>query len=105
MTIYDENGTVKVLQNNRKRSISLTEIIDPRNHLIPLPDKIKGLGLPIFKINVPYISNFKSNSPFVIFHRYKENPAPPKFSQSGELIEEQFETYQFCSVYSKKFQK
>lgn len=103
VTIYDESGNVKVLKNSRKMSLPLSEIVDPRNHLIPLTDKIKGLGLPIFKISAPYISNFKSNSPFVVFHRYREHPTPPSFTQTGELIDEPFETYQFCSVYVKKF--
>lgn len=104
-TLYDNDGSVKILRNQKAsgRRGSNTEIIDSRNHIIPMDYKSRGLGLPLFKLVAPYMSNFKKTVPFLIFHKYKETPEPPKLAENGDIIEEEFETFPFCTVYMKKF--
>ena len=83
------------------------EIVDERNHIVPMDYKIKGLGLPLFKMFVPYMSTFRRNSPFIIFKRYKEVPSSPVScsSSSGSSPDDtSFETYDFCYVQSRYFQ-
>lgn len=76
--------------------------IDSRPHIIPLDYKVKGKGLPVFKIVVPYMSTFRRKTPYMIFRKYIEKPKPPKDSDTIE--DEQFETYDFCTVHLKNFQ-
>lgn len=112
--IYDENGTIKKLSVNSKEKpenmiIGKNEIIDHRSHMIPLDYKVKGLGLPVFRIHTPYLSSFRKNTPFLVFTKYREVPLKPIGSESsaGTSTEnfENFESYSFCTVYVKNFYK
>ncbi|KAF8002422.1 hypothetical protein HF325_003387 [Metschnikowia pulcherrima] len=76
--------------------------IDSRPHLVPLDYKVKGKGLPLFKIVVPYMSTFRRKTPYMIFRRYLEKPKPP--IESEAIDDEQFETYDFCTVHLKNSQ-
>ncbi|CAK9439627.1 uncharacterized protein LODBEIA_P37270 [Lodderomyces beijingensis] len=85
------------------------EVIDDRNHIIPIDYKIKGLGLPLFKVSSPVMSVFRKNAPFLTFRKYKEIPAPPALQESPSTpdcneTEVDFETFDFCLVHSKYFQ-
>lgn len=100
VTLYDEEGAKEVSKGYEGKGV-----VDSRNHIIPISNKRLGIGLPLFKILVPYMSNFRKNAPFVVFYKFKELPAPPRYDNNGDLIEEEFETYPFCTVYTKKFQE
>ena len=156
--VYDNQGTIKRASltssttNIKREDINQESegiIIDDRPHIIPLDQKLKGLGLPLFKIQTPYLSSFRKNTPCIIFKRYKEVPQPPpapppaspasssltpslllasssstlslasslpgkikvkkspskssdEYTSSKDDFE--FETYNFCQVYSKYFQ-
>lgn len=77
-------------------------VSDTRQHIVPLEDKAQGMGMPLLKIQVPYMSSFRKKTPFMVFRRYREVPLPP----SHELQDDDdFETYEFCQVYVKHFQK
>ncbi|KAI5952251.1 hypothetical protein KGF54_003117 [Candida jiufengensis] len=100
--MYDSKGNIKKALETNVNKLEFQQqqgedIIDNRNHIIPIDYKIKGLGLPLFKINVPYMSTFRKNSPFIIFKKFKEIPAPPTLNE--EDVE--FETFNYCFVYSK----
>lgn len=97
VTTYD-NDEERYNINGDSQTSSNT-ILDGRNHIIPVEFKLRGHGLPIFKVSVPYMSNFRKNSPFIVFHKYKEVPNPP----GNE--DEEFETYPFCIVTLKRFQE
>lgn len=140
--VYDNQGTIKRASSSSSTNIKREDIdqqsegiiIDDRPHIIPLDQKLKGLGLPLFKIQTPYLSSFRKSTPCIIFKRYKEVPQPPpspltpsssstlslasslpakikvksplKSSDEYTLGKEdfEFETYNFCQVYSKYFQ-
>ncbi|CUM64710.1 uncharacterized protein PRCAT00002319001 [Priceomyces carsonii] len=75
-----------------------------RSDLIPLTYRLKGMGLPIFKIVTPYMSTFRKNSPFMVFKRYKEAPSPSKnHNSSNPEVETDIGTYDFCTVNTKHF--
>lgn len=78
-------------------------VVDTRQHIIPLEYKLQGRGLPFFKIVVPYMSSFRKNVPHMIFRKYREVPHKPSMPASDE--QENFETYDFCTVYVKTFQQ
>lgn len=107
--IYD--GTTHEIKRIRGRSVSEGEgtidgqddlVVDTRQHLIPLEYKLKGAGLPLFKIVVPYMSSFRKKVPYMVFKRYKEVPDEPHPGDGDDT--EKFETYDFCTVYLKTFQ-
>ncbi|EGV61963.1 hypothetical protein CANTEDRAFT_108665 [Yamadazyma tenuis ATCC 10573] len=106
VTLFDKVGNPKIVATgSRSKDDEAGEIVDPRNHIIPLDQKLKGVGLPLFKVSVPYFSNFKKNAPYMVFHKYKELPSPPNFDENGDLIDNEFETFQFCTVYTKRYQE
>ncbi|KAI5960066.1 uncharacterized protein KGF55_004789 [Candida pseudojiufengensis] len=101
--LYDSKGGIRKASSDA--SINKTEfqphgkdIIDNRNHIIPIDYKIKGQGLPLFKINIPYMSSFRKNSPYIIFKKFKEIPSPPTSTTEEDT---EFETFNYCFVYSK----
>ncbi|CAH6722326.1 hypothetical protein CLIB1444_09S01090 [[Candida] jaroonii] len=97
ITTYDnEEEKYNVIRGHETAGNS---IIDDRNHIVPVEFKLEGQGLPIFRVSVPYMSNFRKNSPFIVFHKFKEIPNPP----GNE--DEEFETYPFCLVTLKRFQE
>lgn len=107
--VYESDGKIKrILGKNSvadisQESVMSDNIVDMRHHLIPLEYKLKGSGLPLFKIVVPYMSSFRKKVPYMVFRRYKEVPGPP--STRPDTEEDKFETYDFCSVHLKAFQK
>ncbi|OBA19801.1 hypothetical protein METBIDRAFT_45381 [Metschnikowia bicuspidata var. bicuspidata NRRL YB-4993] len=111
VVLYDEDSNIQRIHSKRnenddtvsffKRFASCT--IDSRSHIIPLDYKVKGLGLPLFKIVVPYMSIFRRKTPYMIFRKYLEKPKPP--TQSETIEDEQFETFDFCTVHIKTFQQ
>lgn len=111
-TTYDTDGSLRIIRNKGKPQEDSrnhpvdgkNHTVDSRNHIIPVHYKARGLGLPLFKVLVPYMSNFKKSAPFIVFHKYKEVPSPPRINNSGDDVEEEFETYPFCTVYIKRFQ-
>ncbi|KAK6465003.1 hypothetical protein DFJ63DRAFT_310106 [Scheffersomyces coipomensis] len=127
--VYDKGGSIRRLSNvkredfntNDRTSISANKeyIIDDRQHIVPLNYKVKGLGLPLFKIQVPYMSTFKKNAPFMIFKKYREIPTQPlkqdyengRSSSSSKHADKEkdesdnYESYNFCTIYSKFFQR
>ncbi|KAG7194262.1 uncharacterized protein KQ657_004989 [Scheffersomyces spartinae] len=56
-------------------------IPDLRQHIIGPDYKALGYGLPLFKVQVPYLSSFRKNAPFVVFKRFREVPLPPVYGQ------------------------
>lgn len=109
--VYDANGSIRRLSaskgSKRGNDIHNDELVDSRTHIIPLEYKVKGLGLPIFKINTPYLSSFRKNSPFLVFKKYREIPLKPTLQDcpSNENSDSltNYEAYVFCSVYVKHF--
>ena len=103
IVVYDQHGTIKKVSSTIKREDLTYDdiIIDDRPHIIPLDQKLKGLGLPLFKVTVPHLSSFRKNTPFIIFKKYKEVPSAPDSNSQDEI---EFETFNFCLVYSKYFQ-
>lgn len=93
---YDERGNIKRLGGEPDSA----ETIDARRHIVPLDYKLRGEGLPLFKILVPYMSSFRKKVPYMVFRRYHEIPTAP-VEDEGDL----FETYDFCTIYLKHFQK
>lgn len=91
---YDQDGNVTPSQKSL--------VPDTRQHIVPLEEKVKGLGMPLLKMLVPYMSSFRKNTPFMVFRRYREVPLPPAADLSED---EDFETYEYCQVYQKHFQK
>lgn len=108
--VYESDGKIKrILGKNSvpdlsEESMDSGNIVDSRNHLIPLEYKLKGSGLPLFKIVVPYMSSFRKKVPYMVFRRYKEVPGPPSLRPDADE-DEKFETYDFCAVHLKAFQK
>lgn len=106
--IIHDNGSIKRIDNIDRNKIdgSLYQgncQIDDRDHIIPIDFKIKGLGLPLFKIQVPYLSTFRKNAPSIVFKRYREIPLQPSSQDNGESDE--FESYVFCTIHTKHFQQ
>lgn len=121
--VYDKKGNIKRLSVDMNKSIDLQKtqiiddnIIDKRSHIIPLEYKLKGDGLPLFKVHTPYMSSFRKNTPFMIFKKYREIPLKPilqaqedqnnKSGGGGATVEEEeenYETYNFCTVHIKNF--
>ncbi|KAK6204296.1 uncharacterized protein RJT21DRAFT_116683 [Scheffersomyces amazonensis] len=121
--VYDKGGDIRRLSNVKRDDFNEQNqsdfIIDDRSHIIPLSYKLKGLGLPLFKIYVPYMSSFRKNAPFMIFKKYREIPLKPvkqdyenngRSKYSKEIEKEtneadNYESYNFCIIHSKYFQK
>lgn len=105
--VYDSKGTIAKLDNIHRQDIDDTILdgnrIDKRSHIIPVDYKIKGLGLPLFRIQVPYLSTFRKSTPLIVFKRYREIPLKPSDEETHDP--EEFESYTFCYVHSKHFQK
>ncbi|GEQ68444.1 hypothetical protein JCM33374_g2112 [Metschnikowia sp. JCM 33374] len=103
-----ETKTYHILNLHGKNSLNSSKEkfpnckVDSRSHIIPLDYKVKGKGLPLFKIVVPYMSTFRRKIPFMIFRKYIEKPNPPSGSDADN--DEQFETYDFCTVHLKNSQ-
>lgn len=112
MIVYEPNGNIKRIP--RRASVSEHEglpdvddgVVDMRQHIIPLEYKLKGSGLPLFKILVPYMSSFRKKVPYMVFRRYREIPAPPSlFLKQENEDDEKFESYEFCTIHMKTFQQ
>ncbi|RCK67506.1 hypothetical protein Cantr_02549 [Candida viswanathii] len=104
IVVYDKRGAIKRVSSSTKREdLTSTDdiVIDDRPHIVPLDQKLKGLGLPLFKVLVPYLSSFRKNTPLIIFKKFKELPAAPDPNAQDDT---EFETFNFCMVYSKYFQ-
>ncbi|KAK6895531.1 hypothetical protein K6H09_001441 [Candida tropicalis] len=104
IVVYDQHGSIKRTSSATKREdLNYDDdiIIDDRPHIVPLDSKLKGLGLPLFKVMIPYLSSFRKNTPLIIFKKYKEVPSAPDPNIQDEM---EFETFNFCLVYSKYFQ-
>lgn len=100
--LYDQQGNIKRLLNAREVRQSIGDnVVDHRNHIIPLENKLLGKGLPLFKVVVPYMLTFRKSVPFMLFKRYREIPAKPVASDADSDL---YESYNFCSVYVKLFQ-
>lgn len=99
--VYDSQNKVKKIKQDTVKDYP-GSVVDSRQHLIPLDSKSKGLGLPLFKVQVPYLASFKKNAAFMIFKRYREKPTRPSLDPGKD---EEFESYNFCTVYTKHFQK
>lgn len=120
--VYDKDGNIKKLSITPQTKFNVDadramgpsgpddDVIDHRQHIIPLENKLKGEGLPLMKVQVPYMSSFRKNTPFMIFRRYREIPLRPSPSPTegvGPLATEEdddhFQSYPFCSVHTKNF--
>lgn len=99
--------TFKFLKSkkSRKDSMTLESDNDSRNHIIPLQYKRKGIGLPLLKLTVPYMSSLRKGTPLIVFHKYLETDLPPGNYDHGNVGDDDFETYKFCEVYSKRSQE
>lgn len=108
MIVFDPNGNIKRIKRRPSEVEGDPDIgdglVDLRQHIIPLDYKLKGSGLPLFKIQVPYMSSFRKKVPYMVFKRYKELPAPPSQGNEPE-DDENFETYEYCTVHMKTFQQ
>ncbi|KAI5950594.1 hypothetical protein CANMA_005254 [Candida margitis] len=108
MIVYDADGNIKkVTSSNGINRSEFTkpgegndEVVDDRNHIIPVSYKIKGQGLPLLKMHSPYMSTFRKNTPYLIFKKFKEVPSPPKPGDPKQN-DVDFETFDYCYVYSK----
>lgn len=117
--VYDKDGNIKKLfitpqtkLDERTTTIngSVDDIIDHRQHIIPVEHKLKGEGLPLMKVQVPYMSSFRKHTPFMIFRRYREIPLKPSRNEvihhqpmTDEEHEDNFQSYRFCAVHTKNF--
>lgn len=63
-------------------------IPDMRQHIIGAETKALGVGLPLLKVQVPYLSSFRKNAPFIVFKRFREIPLPPVNSQKSYTDED-----------------
>lgn len=99
--LYDGEGNIRKIAKSGKDEFESQGTVDSRNHIIPLEYKIKGVGLPLFKVLVPYMLNFRKKVPYMIFRRYREVPNPP--ARVGEEEDEKFELYNFCTIHFKAF--
>lgn len=109
--VYDENNNISRItgasldslpQTSTSNSIIGNSIIDRRRHIIPVEYKIKGTGLPIFKISAPYMSSFRRKTPYMVFRKYLEIPHKPLATHTHES-DDSFESYVFCQVHTKMF--
>ncbi|KAG7662272.1 uncharacterized protein J8A68_004166 [[Candida] subhashii] len=107
--VYGPNGTIERIENHSHLSHShsheipnINGTIDDRKHIIPMEYKIKGMGLPLLKMQSPMMSFFRKNTPYLLFKRYLEVPPPPP-NPEDKKTEEDFETYTICTVQSKFF--
>jgi hypothetical protein len=111
LIVFESDGTIKKLSNLNKNEIDEAKLeytIDKRSHIIPVDYKLKGKGLPLFKVHVPYLSTFRKNTPLIIFKRYREIPLKPTDvdAKHDEIDNDKdFETYTFCTVHSKHFHR
>ncbi|SGZ57178.1 CIC11C00000004034 [Sungouiella intermedia] len=110
LIVYEADGKIKRILGKASvpelsgSSLAADNIVDMRQHVIPLEYKLKGSGLPLFKILVPYMSSFRKRVPYMVFRKYKEVPAPPN-SRTESEEDEKYETYDFCTVHLKVFQQ
>lgn len=110
LIVYESDGKIKRILGRAsvpdlsEQYVDGDKIIDTRQHLIPLEYKLKGCGLPLFKILVPYMSSFRKKVPYMVFKRYKEVPAAPSLRPDSE-DDEKFESYDFCTIHMKVFQQ
>lgn len=111
MIVYEPDGVIKRIKG--RNSVTELErapevgdgVVDMRHHVVPLEYKLKGTGLPLLKITVPYMSSFRKKVPYMVFKRYKEIPAPPLLLLKEAEDDEKFETYEYCDVHMKSFQQ
>lgn len=105
--VYDDKCNISRVTGASANSLALSSpnnaIVDRRQHIIPVDYKVKGQGLPVFKVSVPYMSSFRRKTPFMVFRKYREVPEKPS-AVSGAETDEHFETYNFCEVHCKMFQ-
>lgn len=104
--VYDAEGNIKRIKGkppSEEGMASFAEsgsLVDQRQHIIPVDYKLKGDGLPIFKISSPYMSSFRKKVPFMVFRKYRQVPLRPKLGDK-EDEDENFELYVFCTVHVK----
>ena len=101
--VYDEKSNIIRITSTSADALrpnTTDTVVDRRQHIIPVDSKIKGTGLPLFKVVVPYMSSFRRKAPFMVFRKYREIPERPA---SPGADDEHFETYVFCEVYKKSF--
>lgn len=108
MIVYDGEGNIKRIRGVSGLEpdlVSAAGVVDARPHIIPLEYKLKGSGLPLFKILVPYMSSFRKKVPYMVFRRFKEVPAQPLLLRPDADEDEGFETYDYCTIHTKTFQQ
>lgn len=105
--VYDAQGNIKKVtpsnganKNEYTNNGNNDEVIDDRNHIVPVSYKIKGQGLPALRMILPYMSTFRKNTPYLIFKKFKEVPSAPKPSDQKQN-DIDFETFDYCYVYLK----
>lgn len=108
--IYDENGIIRRVSITKTVKDGIDEnnkdlLVDNRQHIIPLEYKLKGLGLPLFKIQTPYLASFRKHAPFLIFRKYREIPLKPILQGTTNNTDNvtDYESYVYCSVFVKHF--
>lgn len=105
--VYDNNHNISRVTGANPESLpvdgSSDTVVDRRQHIVPVENKIKGAGLPLFKITVPYMSTFRRKAPFMVFRKYKEIPEKPELGPGAES-DDSFETYSYCHIHTKMVQ-
>lgn len=103
--VYDNNSNISRVTGASPDALPPGDphnVVDRRHHLIPLEYKIKGAGLPLFKVSVPYMSSIRRKTPFMVFRKFREVPEKPAANPADD--DEHFETYDFCHVHTKIYQ-
>lgn len=106
--VYDAEGNIKKVRGkppSEENMALLTRkgsVVDQRQHIIPVDHKLRGDGLPIFKIISPYMSSFRKKVPYMVFRRYRQIPLRPKGTEKDDE-DENYELYVFCTVQVKNY--
>lgn len=107
--VYNPDGSLKLYEEAKPDHYNIPahplQFVDTRSHIIPLDYKIKGKGLPLFKMQVPYMSSFRKNAPYIVFKKYRETPLPISVDTAGKALDDEYESYTFCTVHTKHFNK
>lgn len=106
--VYDAEGNIKKVkgkppsEENMALFTARGSVVDTRQHIIPVDHKLRGDGLPIFKIVSPYMASFRKKVPYMVFRRYRQVPLRPKGTEKDDE-DENFELYVFCTVHVKNY--
>lgn len=98
--VYDQEGNI--LKVGSPSEVPVGSTLDTRLHIIPVDLKLRGEGLPLFKVIIPYMLQIRKKVPFMIIRRYREVPLPPKACDK-EDEDKNYELYVFCTVHVKNF--